>query len=184
MAADQDWVRLGRYIVGRRVALGMPSARQLAEETRRVSPPGISERTLSKLELGQSPSHPARLAMIELALRWTPGSAAAVLSGREPAEMQPQASRAAGRQGGQFEDPAFQRIWETPGLTEAERLDAIAAIRARREKMTRAGFTEEEQWVLENAPAAFAELVRRERERRRSDGDDDSEVRGQSALPG
>ena len=101
--AEENWERLGDYVVARRIALGVRDRRALAAAT------GVSDRTLGKLENGERVSA-STLGAVENRLGWTPGSCRRVLSGAEP-------SLVAARTGQvRYEDPTLQHIAETPGL--------------------------------------------------------------------
>ncbi|WP_086848348.1 helix-turn-helix domain-containing protein [Amycolatopsis kentuckyensis] len=71
-----DWPRLGAYVTSRRSEL-YKTVRDFSKAV------GISEKTLGKLELGQSVSR-TTLAAVERAFGWAPGSCAAILAGGEP----------------------------------------------------------------------------------------------------
>lgn len=89
MASGPDWARLGNHVTARRVALGMNSVRALSAATKKISPRGISERSLGKLENGRGVPYRSTLAMVEMALGWAPGSAQDILGGGEPTEVKP-----------------------------------------------------------------------------------------------
>jgi transcriptional regulator with XRE-family HTH domain len=162
-----DWARLADHVVSRRAALGM-SRDALADAT------GVSARSIGKMERGESVSRDT-VAKVEIALGWEQGSGRRLLEGGEPSE----AARPAPAAGS-----AYRVILDAPGLTEGERLAAIAAIeeerRRTRERYARAGYTEEQQRLFEAAPEAFRILVERERARRAAE----DEANGASALPG
>jgi hypothetical protein len=101
--ASEDWRRLADYVVARRVELGLRDRRAFAEAT------GVTERTLGKLENGQSVS-PSTLGMVENRLGWAPGSCRRVLAGGEPSAGSPVPGP------GQYEDPTLWHIASTPGL--------------------------------------------------------------------
>ena len=101
--ANEDWERLGDYVVARRTALGMRDRRALSAAT------GVTDRTLGKLETGRRVSA-STLGAVENHLGWAPGSCRRILSGGEPAIV------AAGAGQPEFEDPTLQHIAETPGL--------------------------------------------------------------------
>src|ERR1700722_11612529 len=75
--ADEDWQRLGDYVVARRIALGMRDRRSLAVAT------GVTERTLGKVETGRRVSA-STLGALDNHLQWAPGSCRQVLAGAEP----------------------------------------------------------------------------------------------------
>jgi hypothetical protein len=101
--AGEDWRRLADYVVARRVELGMRDRRALAEAT------GVTERTLGKLENGQSVSA-STLGMVENRLGWAPGSCRRILAGGEPNVGSPALAHA------EYEDPTLWHIASTPGL--------------------------------------------------------------------
>src|ERR1700723_1113542 len=72
--ADEDWQRLGDYVVARRIALGMRDRRSLAVAT------GVTERTLGKVETGRRVSA-STLGALDNHLQWAPGSCRQVLAG-------------------------------------------------------------------------------------------------------
>jgi transcriptional regulator with XRE-family HTH domain len=101
--ADEDWRRLGDYVVARRRALGMRDRRALAAVT------GVTDRTLGKVETGRRVSA-STLGALENHLGWAPGSCRQILAGGEPA------MQAASVSGPQYDDPTLQHIAEVPGL--------------------------------------------------------------------
>jgi hypothetical protein len=101
--AGEDWWRLADYVIARRVELGMRDRRALAEAS------GVTERTLGKLENGQSVS-PSTLGMVENRLGWAPGSCRRILAGGEPI-LGPQDLGQ-----GEHGDPTLWHIASTPGL--------------------------------------------------------------------
>ncbi|HEY7144928.1 MAG TPA: helix-turn-helix transcriptional regulator [Streptosporangiaceae bacterium] len=101
--ADDDWQRLGDYVIARRIALGMRDRRALAAAT------GVTERTLGKIENGRRVSA-STLGALENHLGWAPGSCRRILAGGEPAL----AAASAGV--GHYDDPTLQHIAEVPGL--------------------------------------------------------------------
>src|SRR5579863_7903824 len=101
--AGEDWQRLADYVVARRVELGMRDRRALAEAS------GVTERTLGKLENGQSVS-PSTLGMVENRLGWAPGSCRRILAGGEPI-LGPQDLGQ-----GEHGDPTLWHLASTPGL--------------------------------------------------------------------
>jgi transcriptional regulator with XRE-family HTH domain len=101
--ADEDWKRLGDYVVARRIALGMRDRRALAAVT------GITDRTLGKVENGRRVSA-STLGALENHLGWAPGSCRHVLAGGEPITPPARAGSP------QYDDPTLQHIAEVPGL--------------------------------------------------------------------
>jgi hypothetical protein len=102
MAEQEDWQRLGDYLVARRIALGMRDRRALAAIT------GISDRTLGKAENGRRVSA-STLGALDNHLGWAPGSCRRILAGGEP-------SLPAATAGPEYDDPTLQHIAEVPGL--------------------------------------------------------------------
>src|ERR1700745_4472240 len=100
--AGEDWQRLADYVVARRVELGMPDRRALAEAT------GVTERTLGKLENGQHVS-PSTLGMVENRLGWAPGSCRRILAGGEPKVGSPDLGAAGDK------EPDVRALARTPG---------------------------------------------------------------------
>jgi transcriptional regulator with XRE-family HTH domain len=100
--AEEDWRRLGDYVVARRTALGMRDRRALAAAT------GITERTLGKVETGRRVSA-STLGALDNHLRWAPGSCRQVLAGGEPV---PAAEPVIPH----YDDPTLQHLAEVPGL--------------------------------------------------------------------
>lgn len=86
MTAD-DLARLGRYIVGRRAALGYKHRVNLADSL------DLSDRTLADIENGVRAAGAGTYALIENALHWRPGSIAAIRAGGEPTEASEPANR-------------------------------------------------------------------------------------------
>ena len=101
--AEENWKRLGDYVVARRIALGMRDRRSLAGVT------GVTERTLGKVENGSRVSA-STLGALENHLGWAPGSCRQILAGGEPV-MAPSGAAIA-----QYDDPTLQHIAEVPGL--------------------------------------------------------------------
>jgi transcriptional regulator with XRE-family HTH domain len=101
--AQEDWQRLGDYVIARRIALGMRDRRALADAT------GVSDRTLGKVETGRRVSA-STLGALDNHLGWAPGSCRQILAGAEPAIVA--ASPAVPR----YDDPTLQHIAEVPGL--------------------------------------------------------------------
>lgn len=101
--ADDDWQRLGDYVVARRIALGMRDRRALAGAT------GVSDRTLGKVETGRRVSA-STLGALDNHLGWAPGSCRQVLAGGEPVVI------AADPALPRYDDPTLQHIAEVPGL--------------------------------------------------------------------
>jgi hypothetical protein len=101
--AGEDWWRLADYVIARRVEQGMRDRRALAEAS------GVTERTLGKLENGQSVS-PSTLGMVENRLGWAPGSCRRILAGGEPI-LGPQDLGQ-----GEHGDPTLWHLASTPGL--------------------------------------------------------------------
>jgi transcriptional regulator with XRE-family HTH domain len=101
--ADENWERLGDYVVARRIALGMRDRRALAAAT------GVTDRTLGKVETGKRVSA-STLAALENQFSWAPGSCRQVLAGGEPV------TQAAADAIPQYDDPTLQHIAEVPGL--------------------------------------------------------------------
>jgi hypothetical protein len=101
--ANEDWERLGDYVIARRTALGMRDRRAFSAAT------GVTDRTLGKLETGHRVSA-STLGAVENHLGWAPGSCRRILSGGEPTIV------GAGVGQSEFEDPTLQHIAETPGL--------------------------------------------------------------------
>ena len=101
--ADEDWQRLGDYVVARRIALGMRDRRSLAVVT------GVTERTLGKVETGRRVSA-STLGALDNHLQWSPGSCRQVLAGGEPVVASGGVSLP------HYDDPTLQHIAEVPGL--------------------------------------------------------------------
>lgn len=101
--ADEDWQRLGDYVVARRIALGMRDRRSLAVAT------GVTERTLGKVETGRRVSA-STLGALDNHLQWSPGSCRQVLAGGEPVVAPGGVSLP------HYDDPTLQHIAEVPGL--------------------------------------------------------------------
>ncbi len=75
-----DWQRLGQHVTARRIELGY---RRREDLTAAVE--GVSLRTLGDIESGRRQGyHRNTLAVLEHALRWAPGSIAAILEGGQP----------------------------------------------------------------------------------------------------
>lgn len=78
--------RLASAVVARRIQLGHRTREALAAAS------GLSHRTLSYIEQGSTRTYnPGTIAQLEHALRWLPGSVAAILDGGDPTpEPEPQ----------------------------------------------------------------------------------------------
>jgi hypothetical protein len=74
-------VRVGRYVVNRRVALGYRHRIDLAKDL------PITDRTLADIENGVREASPGTYAVLENKLGWGPGSIDAIRAGREPIEL-------------------------------------------------------------------------------------------------
>jgi hypothetical protein len=101
--AEENWKRLGDYVIARRIALGMRDRRALAAVT------GVTYRTLGKVETGRRVSA-STLGALENRLDWAPGSCRQILAGGEPVTS----SASAGTP--HYDDPTLQHIAEVPGL--------------------------------------------------------------------
>ncbi|GAA1065302.1 helix-turn-helix transcriptional regulator [Streptomyces asiaticus] len=79
----RDWKRLADAVRAARTALGMTQV-ELADAA------GVAEATVQNLEGGKDRNRlPTSLPRVERALRWGPGSGAAILNGGEPASLPP-----------------------------------------------------------------------------------------------
>jgi transcriptional regulator with XRE-family HTH domain len=76
-SSDDPRVRLARYIAGRRHELGLSAARAASDA-------GVARNTWSSAENGSREVRSENYAGIERALRWAPGSVAAILEGGYP----------------------------------------------------------------------------------------------------
>lgn len=74
-------VRLGHYIVSRRVALGYRNRTDFADSLQ------FTVRTLSDIENGVRRASPGTYAMLENKLGWAPGSIDTIGAGGEPKEL-------------------------------------------------------------------------------------------------
>ena len=119
--AEENWKRLGDYVVARRIALGMRDRRALAAVT------GVTDRTLGKVENGKRVSA-STLGALDNHLGWRPGSCRQILSGGEPvmADDEPALPR--------YEDPTLQHLAEVPGLPPDVVRGLIALARTWREQ--------------------------------------------------
>jgi hypothetical protein len=73
-----DWTRLAAYVIRHRQDLGYDTTKAFADVT------GLSYKTVLRIERAEKPVGRDTLGLIEKHLRWKPGSAAAILHGREP----------------------------------------------------------------------------------------------------
>jgi hypothetical protein len=127
--AKQDWARLADFVIDRRTQLGMKTRRDLSRVT------DINDRTIGKLELGQSVSA-STMSTIERALGWAPGSWRRILDGGDP-ELAEAPARPAARV---YTDPVMQEAWEALAdvdLPDAVKRGMIAYARAAREDEAR-----------------------------------------------
>jgi transcriptional regulator with XRE-family HTH domain len=124
--AEENWKRLGDYVVARRIALGLRDRRALAAVT------GVTDRTLGKVENGRRVSA-STLGALDNHLGWAPGSCRQILSGGEPAPQ------AAAPSGPQYDDPTLQHIAEVPGLPPDVVRGLIALARTWREQQDEPG---------------------------------------------
>lgn len=78
-----DWERLGRLLVARRVGLGFTRRAAFARHH------GLSHtRTVDDIENARRTNYePATIAQVEQLYRWTPGSIQSVLAGGDPTEL-------------------------------------------------------------------------------------------------
>src|SRR6266498_2171248 len=82
----QDWHRLARLVIHRRVQLGHQRQTEFADAS------GLKIRTLNNIENARRTSYDAStIALLEQGLHWAPGSADAVLAGGDPAPHHPEA---------------------------------------------------------------------------------------------
>ena len=81
IAMDTGLVRVGRYVVNRRVALGYKHRIDFANDL------PITDRTLADIENGVREVSVGTYAVLENKLGWGPGSFEAVRAGREPTEV-------------------------------------------------------------------------------------------------
>jgi transcriptional regulator with XRE-family HTH domain len=122
--AEENWERLGDYVIARRIAVGMRDRRALAAAT------GVTERTLGKVETGKRVSA-STLAVLENHFGWAPGSCRQVLAGGEPVGVTPAEGIP------QYDDPTLQHIAEVPGLPPDVVRGLIALARNWREQENR-----------------------------------------------
>jgi hypothetical protein len=126
--AGEDWKRLARYVVNRRVALGYRTRQAFADEI------GVTAHTLGVLEKGRRVS-PDTLAAVENGLQWEPGSADLVLEGGAPiivgelAKAPPQAAPQAPPYP-DLRDEVERRLWAVTEAPEEERWSYIMQHRA------------------------------------------------------
>lgn len=78
---SRDLVRLGQYVMSRRVALGHKHRVALANVL------SITDRTLADIENGVREASGGTYALLENKLGWKPGSVTAILGGGEPTEV-------------------------------------------------------------------------------------------------
>jgi hypothetical protein len=110
--AEENWKRLGDYVVARRTALGMRDRRALSAVT------GVTDRTLGKVETGRRVSA-STLGVLENHLGWAPGSCRSILAGGEPIMSAPSPAQPAHPADSgipHYDDPTLQHIAEVPGL--------------------------------------------------------------------
>lgn len=129
--AEENWKRLGDYVIARRIALGMRDRGALAAVT------GVSERTLGKVETGRRVS-PGTLGALENHLDWAPGSCRQILADGDPVVLP--ASTAIP----QYDDPTLQHIAEVPGLPPDVVRGLIALARNWREQRDQEDESEQE----------------------------------------
>lgn len=85
-----DWGRLAKAVVARRVELGMNTRRALSESS------GLSTRTLGDIERVRRDSYDAAtLARVEQVLEWSPGTVDAILASEDPPNLTPDETEAA-----------------------------------------------------------------------------------------
>jgi hypothetical protein len=123
--AKQDWMRLADFVISRRTELGLRTRRDLSRVT------GVNDRTIGKLELGQSVSA-ATVGAIERVLGWEPGSGRHILNGGEPTLRDTPPPRPTTA----YNDPVLQAAWESLAsvdLPDEIKRGMIAFARARRE---------------------------------------------------
>ncbi|WP_346042753.1 helix-turn-helix transcriptional regulator [Actinomadura chokoriensis] len=81
----QRHATVGEAVATRRVHLGMRQ-RDLATAA------GVSETTIRNIEAGRIGGRPTKWPLVELALRWAPGSFETLLAGDQPREIAPPAA--------------------------------------------------------------------------------------------
>lgn len=82
----QRHATVGEAVATRRIRLGMRQ-RDLATAA------GVSETTIRNIEAGRIGGRPTKWPLVELALRWAPGSFETLLAGGQPQEVAPPAAR-------------------------------------------------------------------------------------------
>jgi hypothetical protein len=119
------WEQVGEEIVKRRVELGHNSREAFARSS------GLSPRLLADLEHGTRTSYDrATIVRLENALRWLPGSVAAVLDGRHPTKVEDaDDTRPVEREG---DDLALMQLLAASGLPPADQLRITRHVRRRR----------------------------------------------------
>jgi hypothetical protein len=125
--------RLASFVIARRGELGYRDRRAFSKAV------GISDRTIGKVELGQSVSM-STLGVVENGLGWEPGSAQQVLEGGDPAIRGQQAPAGPPRR--IYTDPVMQEAWdalEDVDLPDEVKRGMIAYARAAREDPRRVG---------------------------------------------
>ncbi len=127
VATPEDWKRLGRVVLDRRVELGMRTREAFAEKV------GLSTKTLGEIERGARTSYDAgTLSTLELALGWPKGHVEKLLRAPNgPAEL----ATAAGIARYIYRDDlVLVALLERSGLDEAAVFRLILRVRARREQ--------------------------------------------------
>lgn len=123
-AVTQQWQRLAIEVQARRRELRFYTQDDLAEAA------GVSRRTIGTLERGGKVSSPT-LRAVEIALRWTPGSADDVLRGGRPTPIE---QSTATPPPPDLRDDVERQIWAITELVEEERWFYIDLHRTRQQR--------------------------------------------------
>jgi hypothetical protein len=113
-----DWERLGRYVVARRVERGFKTRGELASAVQ------VSSRLLGDIEKGRRGNYdPVTIASLESALGWETGSVRRIVDGGEPQLRSTPPSVTADEQPDEIE-----LIYRSQSMTARQKLDAIRMV--------------------------------------------------------
>lgn len=125
MPTGPEEERLRDYVRYRRVQMGYPTQKALADAT------GLSARVILKIEAAES-VRGSSLAAVELALGWLPGSAERIKKGGEPVLTDDETDPRPRIVRENWDDVHVQRIWAFR-ISEARRLALVKVYVAGRE---------------------------------------------------
>lgn len=139
-----DWVRLGEYVVRRRVERGFRTRGDLADAVQ------VSARLLGDIEKGRRGNFdPATIAALESALDWETGSVRRIVEGGEPQVRATPAPVVKDRQSDEIE-----LIYQSRSMTARQKLDAIRMVLQLRAEADNEGTSADPHSPISRHPSA------------------------------